>query len=168
MTPKKRTSHHPTLLKVIVFCLLFTVEFTFAQVALTASGGEAIGDGGSLSYTIGQIDYIQASGNGGTVSQGVQQPFEITPLGLENFLSIKLKAVVFPNPTTNYINLIISNVVSKNLSYQLFDVNRKLLYSHKITNLETIIPMDRLSTATYLLYVLDQNTHLKVFKIIKE
>ena len=168
MTTKNRTIHQPILLKTILFCLLITVGFTFAQAALTASGGEAVGAGGSLSYTIGQVDYIQASGSGGTASQGVQQPFTITVLGNDDFSSIELKAVVFPNPTTNYINLIITNVVAEDLSYRLFDMNRRIISSHKITSQETIIPMERLASATYLLYVLDQNTQLKVFKIIKE
>ncbi|MBT3920138.1 MAG: hypothetical protein HOF24_07115, partial [Flavobacteriaceae bacterium] len=78
MATKNRTTHQHLLLKAILFCLLITVEFTFAQAALTASGGEAVGAGGSLSYTIGQVDYIQASGSGGTASQGVQQAFTIT------------------------------------------------------------------------------------------
>ena len=42
------------------------MEFTFAQSVLTATGGEAVGTGGSLSYTIGQVNYIKASGIGGT------------------------------------------------------------------------------------------------------
>lgn len=168
MIIKNRTSQQAFLLKTILFCLLFTVEFTFAQAALTASGGEAVGDGGTLSYTIGQVDYIQASGSGGTASQGVQQPFTITALGNDDYPGIELKAVVFPNPTTNYINLIITNVVAEDLSYQLFDMNRRIISSHKITNQETIIPMERLASTTYLLYVLDQNSQLKVFKIIKE
>ena len=168
MIIKNRTSQQAFLLKTILFCLLITVEFTFAQAALTASGGEAVGDGGSLSYSIGQLDYIQASGSGGTASQGVQQAFTITVLGNDDFSSIELKAVVFPNPTTNYINLIITNVVAEDLSYRLFDMNRRIISSHKITSQETIIPMERLASATYLLYVLGQNTQLKVFKIIKE
>ena len=168
MRSKNKTIHQHLFLKAIVFCLLITVEFTFAQAALTASGGEAVGAGGSLSYTIGQVDYIQASGSGGTASQGVQQAFTITVLGNDDFSSIELKAVVFPNPTTNYINLIITNVVAEDLSYRLFDMNRRIISSHKITSQETIIPMERLASATYLIYVLDQNTQLKVFKIIKE
>ncbi|MBT3920140.1 MAG: hypothetical protein HOF24_07130, partial [Flavobacteriaceae bacterium] len=78
MRSKNKTIHQHLFLKTILFCLLITVEFTFAQSALTASGGEAVGAGGSLSYTIGQVDYIQASGSGGTASQGVQQAFTIT------------------------------------------------------------------------------------------
>ena len=37
MTTKNRTTHQPILLKTILFCLLFTVEFIFAQAALSAS-----------------------------------------------------------------------------------------------------------------------------------
>ncbi|MDA9342225.1 T9SS type A sorting domain-containing protein [Flavobacteriaceae bacterium] len=168
MISRNRNAHQHILLKALVFCLLFTVEFTFSQAALTASGGEAVGNGGSLSYTIGQVVYIQTNGTGGTASQGVQQAFTITVLGNDDFSSIELKAIVFPNPTTNYINLTITNVASEDLSYRLFDINRRLISSHKIKNHETIIPMERLASATYLLYVLDQNTQLKVFKIIKE
>ena len=143
MTTKNRTTHQPLLLKAIVFCLLITVEFTFAQAALTASGGEAVGGGGSLSYTIGQVDYIQASGSGGTASQGVQQPFTITVLGNDDFSSIELKAVVFPNPTTNYINLIISNVANESFSHRLFNMNKRLISRHDIINQETTIPIEK-------------------------
>ena len=59
MRSKNKTIPQHLLLKAIVFSLLFTVEFTFAQAALTASGGEAVGAGGSLSYSIGQVDYIK-------------------------------------------------------------------------------------------------------------
>ena len=59
MRSKNKTIHQHLFLKAIVVCLLITAEFTFAQAALTASGGEAFGAGGSLSYTIGQVDYIQ-------------------------------------------------------------------------------------------------------------
>ena len=48
MRSKNKTIPQHLLLKAIVFSLLFTVEFTFAQAALTASGGEAVGDGGSF------------------------------------------------------------------------------------------------------------------------
>ena len=43
MRSKNKTIHQHLFLKTILFCLLITVEFTFAQTALTASGGEAVG-----------------------------------------------------------------------------------------------------------------------------
>lgn len=167
MIIKDTTSKQAFLLKIIVFCLLFITELIFGQVAISASGGEAIGDKGSSSYTIGQIDYIQASSSIGTSNQGIQQPFEIT-LETDNYPWIELKAIIFPNPTTNYVNLKITNVFHQNFSYRLFDINRKLIANHKIINQETIINMERLASTTYFLSVLNKDTQIKVFKIIKK
>jgi len=47
------------------------------QQAILATGGNATGSGGTVSYTVGQAAYITQTGSGGTVTQGVQQPFEI-------------------------------------------------------------------------------------------
>ena len=41
-----------------------------AQQAALASGGNATGSGGRAGYSIGQIDYITATGSNGSVSQG--------------------------------------------------------------------------------------------------
>ncbi len=55
-----------------------------AQESIVASGGEATGTGGSSSYSIGQVSYTSNQGTGGSVEQGVQQPFEIyAVLGME-------------------------------------------------------------------------------------
>ena len=46
----------------------------FAQKGIVTSGGNAIGSSGTVSYTVGQIDFIAASNATGSISQGVQQP----------------------------------------------------------------------------------------------
>ncbi len=168
MIIKDKTLNQAFLLKIIIFCFLFVTELIFAQVAISASGGEAIGNEGSSSYTVGQIDYIQTSSSLGTSNQGIQQPFEITTSEIDNYPGIELKAVVYPNPTTNYINLKITNIFDQNFSYRLFDINRRLIDSHKIINQETIIKMERLASTTYFLSVLSKDTQIKVFKIIKK
>lgn len=53
------------------------ITTAYAQQASTASGGNASGSGGSASYSVGQTAYTVSNGNG-SVSQGVQQPFEIS------------------------------------------------------------------------------------------
>ncbi len=66
----------------IYITLLLLVFFTSkAQNSVVSGGGEATGSGGTMSFSIGQIDYIEAKGTGGTMSQGVQQQFvKIIPL----------------------------------------------------------------------------------------
>ena len=75
-----------------------------AQEAPVASGGEATGSGGSVSYSIGQVSYLTNSGSGGTIGEGVQQPYEIQTLDVvENYKDLSI--VLFPNPTRENLNL---------------------------------------------------------------
>lgn len=62
--------------KALVLALIvpFGVNTALAQQAILAAGGEATGAGGTGSFSVGQIDYITATGAGSKASQGVQQP----------------------------------------------------------------------------------------------
>lgn len=78
-----------------------------AQNIVLASGGNAMGTGGSVSYSIGQLDYISVSGSYGSVSQGVQQPVvsSTLPIFLLNLKANKLNDKVLINwQTTSEIN----------------------------------------------------------------
>ena len=49
-----------------------------AQESVNATGGNALGSGGSVSYSVGQLTYQTHVGTNGSVAEGVQQPFEIS------------------------------------------------------------------------------------------
>ena len=58
----------------LVACILFATQLIYSQETIAASGGEALGSGGTVSYTLGQVFYTSlTSGNGTTLSEGVQQ-----------------------------------------------------------------------------------------------
>lgn len=154
--------------KVKLCILLLVLGLTVkAQEASVASGGDALGSGGTFAYSVGQITYTDQIGSNGTVRQGLQQAFEIsTVLGIENH-SINLQLAVYPNPTTNFLNLNIENNELSSLSFQLFDLNGKLIESRKITNTTESIYVENLPRATYFLKVADNNNTIKTFKIIK-
>ena len=152
--------------------LFFLFSFLFflkanAQQSLNAAGGDATGSNGKISYTIGQIDYVSATGSNGSVSQGVQEPFEIFTLGTDDFPNIILQAIVYPNPTSSNINLIIENYSIDNLHYNLYDIQGRSIANQKITQQGTNITMENLQSANYFLQVFDNNKTLKTFKIIK-
>jgi hypothetical protein len=142
-----------------------------AQESVNANGGNASGSGGSVSYSVGQVVYTTNSGTTGTVSQGVQQPYEISVItGFEDIKWMNLNCSVYPNPTTDYLTLKIdasASIPIRNLSYQLFDMNGRLLGSGKLESHETQIVMVNLVPETYLLEIFDQNKIVKSFKIIK-
>ncbi len=161
------------LLVVILVTFSFSLSTISAQTSVNATGGDASGSGGSVSYSVGQVVYTTSSGTNGSVAEGVQQPYEISVLtGLEEARGISLEVTAYPNPTTDYITLIVDNSVKtihdlSQLSYQLYDMNGKLLQNEKITGNQTSVVMSHLAPATYFVRVISGHRPIKEFKIIK-
>ncbi|MHB1277650.1 MAG: T9SS type A sorting domain-containing protein [Bacteroidia bacterium] len=157
---------HARITATTLFALLATAGL-HAQETLPATGGNAMGAGGSSSYTVGQTVYTTNSGTNGSATQGVQQPYEIsTSVGI-NRTEISLELVVYPNPTNNAIMLNIGNYNNEKLTYQLYDMQGKLLDSNQVVYCSTTIGLLDLPAGTYLLSLLDNFTLIKTFKIVK-
>jgi hypothetical protein len=137
-----------------------------AQQAIPATGGDVSGSGGTVSYSIGQVVYTTNTGTGGSGAQGVQQPYEIfVYTGIEEAKGIECTA--YPNPATDHIIVKVFNLNIKDLKYQLFEGNGKLIENKVPDGNETFISMEHLVPATYFLKVLKNNKEIKSFKIIK-
>jgi hypothetical protein len=158
--------HIKSFLCLLILSVLCTV--IQAQSTIPATGGNASGSGGSASYTIGQVVYTTNTGTNGSAAQGVQQPYEISVVtAVETVKDISLEMVVYPNPTTDFIKLKISNYDLQNLRYQLYDINGSVLQDNKVEGNETSIILSSYLSSTYFLKVSDNNKVVKTFKIIK-
>jgi len=158
--------------KKLTLCIAFLIGLGLhglkAQESINPAGGDATGSGGSMSYSVGQIfTEYQFSGTDGSVSQGVQQPIELLTLGLEEDLLLIASAKVFPNPTADKIQLRLELEDINNLSYQIYDINGKLLQSEKILQFTTEIQLSQLPTSVYFLKIIRNNNLLKTFRILK-
>ena len=154
--------------KILVLLLLAGASFTtMAQHATLSAGGEASGSGGTSSYSIGQLVYTTNSGVTGAISQGVQQPYIIQAITGLDELGISLNLIAYPNPTTDFVQLKVESEMLTDISYQLYNMQGKMLGSNKLTEIQTGIDMTSLSPATYILKVIQKNTDIKTFKIIK-
>lgn len=157
--------HKKVKLSVLLLGLGLTAQ---AQQAITTTGGNASGSGGSVSYSVGQMVYKTTNGSLGSVAQGVQQPYEISVVsGLEEAQRINLVLLTYPNPATDYLMLKVENYKTENLTYQLFDISGKLLLIQKVSSPETQILMETLANGSYLLKVSNNKAELKTLKIIK-
>jgi hypothetical protein len=152
----------------IIIIIALTVN-SFAQSNVVATGGNAVAmDNASLSYSIGQIDYTPLNSASGSLTLGNQQPYEIFVLDIENS-NDSIKYSLFPNPTTNQIELSLFEIDFSKMKYALFDVNGKLVSENTISNETTVISMESLSASIYFLSVFDENSNIiKSFKIIKK
>jgi hypothetical protein len=148
--------------------VLFVVQLAQSQEAIPVSAVAAVGSGGTAVYTVGQVFYTTHTTTAGSVSQGVQHPFEFQTLSNAALTSVNLTAVTYPNPTKDFIILKITDTALNNLRYTLFDVTGKSILSDAITASSTAIQMKYLAIGAYVLKVIQKNKPLKSFKILKQ
>jgi hypothetical protein len=150
-----------------LLCASFTV--VQAQNSAVSSGGTATGEGGTASYSVGQVFHQTIEGDGGTLSEGVQQPYIIIiETGIETANKIELKAVAYPNPTTDKLILEIADFKIADLSYKITDINGKVIQKSNISSNKTEVSMNTYESGTYLFHINKNNTNVKTFKVIKK
>lgn len=151
---------------------MFAMSTAFSQSAVVPIGGTASGNEGSVTYTVGQIAVQTSANSSGSVSiaEGVQQPYEIQTVGVDNYPQIVLNAVVYPNPTENLAQLKLNGfeIPSSGLGATLYDGNGKLLQSLTVTGKLTDFQIGRYATGTYYLELRDGRQLLKTFKVIRK
>jgi Secretion system C-terminal sorting domain len=151
------------------FLLGMALSGLHAQQTILSANNNATGSGGTVTYSVGQVAFITKTGVSGTITEGMQQPYEILYMtGIEEEKGITLDCILYPNPATVNVKLKIENHEIKNLNYQLYNMSGLLLQNLKIENNETTIPMDGLEHATYFLKVTENNKALQTFRIIKK
>ncbi len=155
----------------IVF-LLSLAGATFAQSAIVPLGGDTQSNSGSVSYTVGQIAVESAANSNGSVTivEGVQQPYEIMTVGVDEYPQIALNAVVYPNPTENLAQLRLNGfeIPADGLRAILYDGNGKQLQSLMVTDDLTAFQIGQYATGTYYLELRDGKRVLKTFKVIRK
>jgi hypothetical protein len=173
--------------KKIKLCVILMLAIGFAELkaqeAIPASGGNALGAGGSVTYTVGQAMYTNNLASSGSEAQGIQQPFEISIVsGLEHSLEFSLKCSVYPNPANDFLILTVTGKLRSTYLASLFDFNGKMLTNTSISSAETKIDLHGLAPSAYFLKILETsqispskqmnnqtsvNQLMKTFKIIK-
>lgn len=157
-----------SILHLLIMPLYINMCALQAQEAIITTGGNQAGTGGTVSYTVGQFAYTAFTSSMGTITQGVQQPYEILIVtGIKEALPISLEFSAYPNPTSDYLRLKVENYKIENLSCQLFDVMGHLLQNVEIVGKETDIQTGSLLPSTYILKVIDKQKEVRTFKIIK-
>ena len=137
-----------------------------AQSAIVPTGGTASGNGGTVTYTVGQIA-VQTNSDGTTsISEGVQQPFEISVVGVDEHPDITLTAKLYPNPTLSTCNLQCESW-QKLDEVRIYDANGKYLFRKKIEGSLTEMDFSSYAPGTYFVNVYSDKQTLKTFKVVK-
>ncbi|HRZ42723.1 MAG TPA: T9SS type A sorting domain-containing protein [Bacteroidales bacterium] len=144
---------------VVIGCIVFLMwlQPTMAQQSVSAAGGNSTGTGGSVSYTIGQMDYLTITGTTGSAAQGVQQPFEIFQYVAVEQPDPELSGwQIFPNPATDYVIVRSQDpsfILQDQYFCQIFNISGKILIYNEIQSTETTIMLTGWSPGVYLLRI---------------
>ena len=151
------------ILSPIIF--LFISAFAFGQSNTVSAGGDAEGDNGSVSFSIGQVVYTSAQSATGNINQGVQQPFDVGVVTGVEELGINLS--VYPNPTSGLLTLTVDQAETQPLSFELFDASGRSVASKDNLSASTQISLDAFVSGIYTLSVYRSNKPVKSFRIVR-
>lgn len=152
----------------IVLPLVFFFSTGLAQRAIPAAGGQGQGSGGSISYSVGQLVGQTHFGTGGSVAEGVQQPYEISVVtSMDELTEIHLSITAYPIPTRDFLTLEVKDYEPLPTYYQLYDMTGQLWLREKVLSSHTTIDMGLLVPGIYFIKVIQGNSELITFKVLK-
>ncbi|TXD84571.1 T9SS type A sorting domain-containing protein [Subsaximicrobium wynnwilliamsii] len=152
------------LLPLFIFLL---VTMSYAQKDIVSSGGNAIGTGGSVDYTVGQVAYQTKSNTNASMLEGVQQPVEIYALSVTG-VETAINATLYPVPATTLVNLKLNlTKFSGTPRFEIVDINGRILSQSSISANHTQIDISHLETANYFFNIVLNKKRIKTFKLIK-
>lgn len=146
----------------ILSVFLFNVN---AQEIISTSGDYFENTNASISWTIGESMIETYSNETNVLTQGFQQS-RLTSSSIFELEDTGISVNIAPNPTTDFIHLYIDNF--KDINYQLYDFNGKIIKKADVNSVETMISFSNLSYAVYFLKIMKGTKIIKTFQVIKQ
>jgi len=157
------------------FCLiyfsatLFSISLCAQSIdieVISASGNDGSSATHQLSWTIGEPIIETHIGAANIVTQGFHQT-NLVVTDVTEVKPLNLELVIYPNPVVNQLNLLIENPENIPLNYLLYDELGRVLKQDFINTSLSMISMENLARANYVLVIQSEEHIMKAFKVIK-
>lgn len=146
----------------IAIAVLLSSSAVFAQKNTVATGGDASGSGGSASYTVGQIDYINVDNGAHNMNAGVQQPYEFYTVGIEE---LTFNIELFPNPSQDELHLTLEQFTD--LNCKIYEANGRIIEERKTLGADNVFQVSTWAKGMYNLVLFNKDKSVQNIKIIK-
>ena len=159
---------YKNLIKKYIIPLVVLLSFgfsSFGQNALSTTGGQFKSTGGSTSFTVGQVAYVLKKGTGSYLNEGVQQVYTKKTTPIEELVYLK-DVLVYPNPTQETFNLIISTKEDDQVIYTIMDYLGKEIRNGNILSEKSEISLRDLPAGNYFISLKSKKEN-RIFKIVK-
>jgi|GEM_PF-486035 len=138
---------------------------SFGQNALSAAGGHFKTNGGSTSFTVGQVAYVLKKGTGSYVNEGVQQVYTKKTTPIDELVYLK-EVQLYPNPTQETMTLILSSKEDVQVKYTIMDYLGKEIRNGNILSEKSEISLRDLPSGNYFI-LLKSKKENRIFKMVK-
>jgi hypothetical protein len=151
---------------ILPLVLLMSCGFcSFAQNAISSTGGHFKTTGGSTSFTVGQVAYVLKKGNGSYLNEGVQQVYTKKTTPVEELVYLK-EVQLYPNPTQETVILILSSKEDVQVRYTIMDYLGKEIKYGIILSEKSEISLRDLPSGNYFIS-LKSKKEIRIFKMVK-
>ena len=151
---------------ILPLVLLMSCGFcSFAQNAISSTGGHFKTTGGSTSFTVGQVAYVLKKGNGSYLNEGVQQVYTKKTTPVEELVYLK-EVQLYPNPTQETMTLILSSKEDVQVRYTIMDYLGKEIKNGNILSEKLEISLRDLPAGNYFISLKSKKEN-RIFKMVK-
>lgn len=153
--------------------LMGTISYaqSIAPQSVNSGGSKMSQANGSLSFTVGELVVLsQTDSDGNTLGGGFTAGATLTTVSIQETDATVLDVKVYPNPTTELVNIQINRSTLDQVVVTIADLQGKEVYSGKYTGISNVIEINTASyaTGTYVLSLKNlTNQVLGTYKIIK-
>lgn len=144
------------------------VAQTDVRTLITTAGDSYKNNAYQLNWSIGEIMIETYTGNASYLNQGFHQSEYEIKTSINEPIDKQLKIRLYPNPSSKVIYLQINEQINTGLTYQLVNIEGKVLFTKAITkNIEKLL-IEHFPAGLYFIKIIDKTKKIiSTFKIQK-
>lgn len=160
-----------SLCAAILFMFSYSHAQSIAPQSINSGGASVSQSNGSLSFTVGELVVLSLTDSeGNTLGGGFTAGAALTTASIKKTDPAVLDVSIFPNPTSDLVNIRINFSTIDQFFVSITDLQGKEVYNGKYVGVSNVIGINTASFATgeYILTLKDKNNQvLGTYKIIK-
>lgn len=160
----------PFIISHVIFSACFCQEIS--PQSLNSAGTKMTQANGSISFTVGELVVLSLEDNqGNTLNGGFNTNAVLTTLSIQEADISIMSVSIFPNPSSNFISIVIKEVHIDEFNLDVKDLKGKLILSEKHSGVSSNIGINATSwdSGSYILTLYKLNGELiGSYQIIKQ
>ena len=161
-------------MKKVLFLTIAFLAFFLAnaqELEVISSGGDYYeGSNAQISWTLGEISVETYNNGNNIITQGFHQSkLTVTKIDDDYLNNTDASVNIFPNPTSEYATIELSNVDESNFIYELNDNKGKVLLKKNFESKTETINFNKYAASIYYIRIYSKDgSYRETYKVVKD